>query len=305
MTFAEALRRSGVRFRVGKTDPGKVHLCCPFCAERGKGEDREYRLCVHARQGWGRCVHCDWRRRSEAALTVLRRLAIGAEISDGVSVFEEERKVERISLPEDFFKLVGSPRDGWDRKALQYVLSRGATREQIEHYQIGVSYVGRYAYRTVFPVFAGRVLKGIVARDFTGKRKPKYLNSLGEMALFGFDPGAETCVLAEGVFKALRLARVVPPGVNSAAVLGHDLTEFKIQQLLGSCCRKLIFYPDPDRVGRHGVVKMADRLYDFGWKGAIYVVLGVQLPADEASWETLRDFEVVPYTFYSRAELSK
>jgi hypothetical protein len=237
------------------------------------------------------------------AAAVLQQLSITLSVTEG-GVLEAVKELPPVELPEDFSCLTRTF-DDLDAAARAYVLQRGVTPEQIAKYQIGVSFTGRYAYRVLFPVREGRVLRGIVARDYTGRQKPKYLNSPGGMALFGFDPEAETCVLSEGVFKALRLQRVQPWGTNSAAVLGHHLTEYKINQILKSKCRDLIFVPDPDLVGRQGVIRMIDDLYAQHWRGTAYVVRDVITPADEMSGEMLSNMVAEKYTFSSRNRLLK
>ncbi len=281
MTFQDALARRGIRYRTSPGDRAKTHLCCPFCARRGKGGDSGFRLCVHAVQGWGRCVHCDWKSRS-AVKAVLRELSITDSVDFAGSAPEEE--LPPVELPEDF-QLLSDPHDELDREALRYLIDRGVTPAQIREKRIGVSYVGRYAYRIIFPVYVDGDLKGINARDFTGTSERKYLTNAGEKYLWGFDPRAETVVLAEGVFKALRLETATR--ISSAALLGHDLPERQREQIGRSALRRAILYPDPDLVGRRGFVKIADALSEIGI--GVSVAWPVSVPADDAPPGDLRE----------------
>lgn len=284
MTFLDTLSRNRVRYR---RSPGsnEVQLCCPFCG------DHEFRFSVNIRSGAGHCWHasCGYKSRY-AVFTVLRQLKIAADSLDTEGA-DAQTPPEPVVLPKDF-QLLTRVYDDLDRKALNYLLrDRKISRSQIKERKIGVSYCGRYAYRVIIPVLVADQLKGIVARDFTGTQKPKYLNSKGEKYLYGFDPTADTCVLAEGVFKSLRLELA---GFSSAALLGHDLTDTQFAQLKNSACRKVILFPDPDPVGRRGVANIADKLVD-DWSGEVQIIWPVTKPADEMPLVDLRAVTPQPY----------
>jgi DNA primase len=170
------------------------------------------------------------------------------------------------------------------------------TREQIVEHRIGVSYGGRYGYRVVFPIMEGKTLRGIVTRDFTGTQTPKYLNSPGDKWFWGFQPEAETVVLAEGIIKALKIRTAT--GVSAAALLGHALTAPQRQQLDRSQCKHVVLWPDPDRVGRQGVCKIADDLVG-SWPGAVSIVWPVVKPADDMTMAEIQDVwkNATPYTW--------
>ena len=298
MTFADALLRRNVRFRV--SGGGKTHLNCPFCTERGKPTDTKMRLCVHSVQGWARCLHCDWKHRY-GAVTVLRRLGIDADI-DGVARPEPEKAIEPVELPEDF-QLLSKASDELDLQARGYLLGRGVTPKQIRENRIGVSYSGRYAYRVIFPVYVNGELRGLNARDFTGRRKPKYLNSVGDKWMFHFDPAARTVVLSEGVVKALRIERAT--GLSSASILGHDLTARQLEQVQSGACERVILYPDVDKVGRVGFCKVADAILE-STGVRVDVVWPVPGPADDVPLKELHALVerfVVPYSWHLRLKM--
>ena len=286
MTFSEALTRRHVPHRAGSGDRSKISLCCPFCQERGKPADTKFRLCVHATQLWGRCLHCDWKRKTGAVFAVLKQL--GLPIREAQEVIgagrPEAKDEERVVLPLDF-QLLTHACDDLDLRARSYLLERGVTPEQIARHKLGVSYVGRYAYRIVFPVYADGVLCGINARDFTGRAKAKYLTSKTDKRIWGFDPEASTVVLSEGCFKALRLEQATD--ACSAALLGHDLTPRQLLQIQESCCERITIYPDVDAVGKKGAATVAERLIG-EWRGKVRVACQVYQPADEAPLEDLR-----------------
>ena len=193
----------------------------------------------------------------------------------------DEPKVEPIRLPDDFVRLDTSC-DGRERMAWDYAISRGITPEQIDRMSIGVSWTKPWQYRVMFPVvsYEDGVLRCINARDFTGRGKPKYLLSKGDKCLAYFDPSYKACVLSEGVIKALRIEQVCAADNDSAALLGHDLTDIQLEQLKKSECHAVILWPDTDLVGRRGFIKIADKLQE-KWQGEVNVVWPVPGPADD------------------------
>jgi len=219
-------------------------------------------------------MHCGWSRRT-AVVATLKQLGI----QDVVTGFERRinaPEVEHCELPPDFITLHDAGE--LDKQALDYILGRGITMDQLKSHGIGVSYSGRYAYRIVFPVYADGELKCFNTRDFTGRRKPKYLLSKGDKYLAYFDPSATSCVLSEGVIKAMRIEQATTSA--SAALLGHDLTDNQLSQVSRSSCQLIVLWPDGDLVGRRGFIKIADKL-SASWGGDVSMVWPVAGPADE------------------------
>ena len=290
MTFLDILSRSRIPFhRTGD----EVQLCCPFCESQRGEPDTRFCFSINIRKDVGHCWHADCNYKSRhATAAILRQLRIEASCDRAVDA-EEILVEEQVTLPNDFQVLTAASTDELDQRAYGYLVQRGITPTQITRRKIGVSYCGRYAYRIIVPVWVHGKLKGIVARDFTGRQKPKYLNSRGDKYLYGFDPEQTTCVLVEGVFKALRIERT---GKRAAALLGHSLTPTQLTQLRDSQCRRVILFPDPDKVGRKGVVTIADQLRE-EWQGEIQVVWPVTVPADEMRLAALAAVTAHPYSW--------
>jgi hypothetical protein len=259
--------------------------------ERGKGMDTQFRLCVHTRDGWGRCMHCDWKRR-QAVMPVLKQYGILERVA-GFSV-EPEEYIPPVELPKDFQALT-HVYDDLDRQARKYIIGRGVLPSQIREEKIGVSYSGRYAYRVIFPVYVNKQLKAINARDFTGSQTPKYLTSRGDKYLYRFDPEARTVVFSEGSIKALRIAQAT--SANSSALLGHSLTEHQVQQIEASKCQEVILFPDPDRVGRRGFVRVADQFAQLQKRVSLKIVWPVPQPADELPLAEISKMLAVPLAY--------
>lgn len=284
MTFVESLRRRGVPFRI--LPNREVAICCPFCTERGESPDTRFRLNIDPSDKLAFCFNCGWKSRETALERIAQKLNLLA--------FEGEKAVEKQppqytpELPEDFQVLTKTHAD-LDAVARRYLLNRGITADQIRQYRIGVSFMGRYRYRVIFPVLRDKKLTGFVARDFTGTREPKYLNSLGAKSLYTpprFEP-VPIVVISEGVFKALRIAQILPRDAMSLASLGRVLTDGQIEQLQELRPERIVLWPDPDRAGRSGVIDSAERLRAVGFP--ISIVWPVLKPADDETTQQLRD----------------
>ena len=227
-------------------------------------------------------MHCEWK--SPKSIPNLLKAFRIAEIPHGFEEDFEELIAERVELPVDF-RLLCDPIDDLDRQAMAYLVRRRVSPSQMRTHGIGVSYVGRYAYRILFLARDGKELISINARDFTGRRIPKYLNSRGDKGIFAFNPTSKRIVLCEGAIKALCIRRAI--AVSAGALLGSTLTDRQLRQLSESACEEIVLYPDPDAPGLAGVVKIADKLRE-GWRGSVKVAWPVDLPADEADLSDIR-----------------
>jgi hypothetical protein len=211
-------------------------------------------------------------------------------------VNEADKPIEPVHLPEDFTKLT-NPKIDWEEIALDYLVRRGITPLQIRNHKIGVSLIGRYAYRIVFPIYKDKRLHGIVGRDFTNKQEPRYLFNVGEKALYNMRKGAQRVVLAEGVFKALRLAQALPRTYCCVAMLGHTLTEVQQQQLAD--IEEAVLWLDPDNVGVRGGFRVAGLLQAQGVR--VSFVLPEQPADDVPLWALRRAFrQRQPFTYATR-----
>jgi hypothetical protein len=201
---------------------------------------------------------------------------------------EEETKVRAPELPEYYTLLDGVNKNDdllWEAK--RYLLDRGVTRKQIRKYYLGASLSGWLAYRIIIPViFKGEFL-GVVARDWTGTGEPKYLNSTGMKSIWGLKRATQyqQVILAEGCFKsmAIKLHLRRP----SAAILGSSITDGIIDQLRTAGHRDLVLWPDPDKAGIIGMLKIAGRLAEARFQ----VSVPYPLPPAQADEMTARQLE--------------
>lgn len=258
-TLTSLLQRKGIPWRPGK--PPNVNVCCPFCIGNGESQDTRFRLGINPVTGQGHCFNCGWRAKSKAPRLLLRRLGIEVERL----AFEQEappppEPPER--LPEDFTTIQELGPGELEDRVRGYLQDRGVGVGQIQRHRIGVSFIGKYAYRIVFPVYYRKKLRMIVGRDFTGVSSRRYLNSHGEKWLFGLETKSPSrCVLSEGIFKSLALERVVrKDGWGSCAALGHTITQVQIEQLQESGVSEVVVWPDPDKAGRRGAMGICEEL---------------------------------------------
>lgn len=289
MNLFDALENYGIKYKKSGT-PDEIWLCCPFCLDEGYTQDTRYRLGVNVRTEAAHCFNCEWRSRKS-----FRYLQAALELGRFDRVTEESEDRGRVSnppsLPEDFEvvrrEVVG---DYWSRFVYRYCRARGLTDTQLLAHNIGYSLVGRFAYRVIVPVYSSRRnLIGLVARDFTGKREPKYLNSFGEKGIYNVrEDKAETGILVEGCFDALAIERAVANDSfgDALAVLGHSLSDSQIEMLQGY--RRFILWPDPDKAGIEGFTKMGHQLKEISSDVRIVMPRAGDKDPDEMPLEAVR-----------------
>lgn len=259
MNFLAVLKRKNIEFKVSPTDPAEIQVCCPFCVQRGYSPDTRYRLGLNVRKNMGHCFNCEWG--SRKAVTYIAKLFNLGDV-DTSDFSKEEKKVHSdVHLPEDFCRLWKKgkrPFGALYKKAFDYLINRGVSISQIENHRIGVSLIGDYAYRIVFPVYFKRKLVGLVCRDFTGQSDLRYKNSVGDKFLYNARsyPTSDTAILSEGIFDCLSIERALPT-FDSIALLGHSLTPETEAYLLQKY-KKLIVWSDPDVAGLMGSIKIAE-----------------------------------------------
>jgi DNA primase len=251
----DALLRRGIAFHRATSDPSEITICCPFCA------DARFRLGINIRKDVMHCFNCGAKSR-KATEEISEVLSLGVLIigQGDLELGEIATEQPRLSLPDDFVRLSEPADDSLTRRALRYLLDRGVETWQIKRKKIGVSFVGRYAYRIVFPVYHGKVLDGLIARDFTGTQEPKYLNSAGARSVYGAPTEKKrSAILCEGIFDCLALERVLQEeDYDVLALLGHTLSG-KQEEIL-SAYEDIVLWPDADVPGIKGFLDVAKQL---------------------------------------------
>jgi len=260
MNFLDTLRAHGIIFRRSNTDLNEITICCPFCEFRSQTEDRRFRLGLNIKTKQGHCFNCEWKSR-EALKEVSEALNFSYESDEVVEEKTTEiSRPDKPALPEDFIHLSQRPRGVLYLKATRYIYDRGIKDWQIEEKKIGVSLIGKYAYRIIFPVYYKKELQGLVARDFTGQQELPYLNTEGMKSLYNRpNKSHKKAVLCEGVFDCLAIEQILPRlDYDVMAVLGRSLTQLQQEQLKDY--RDIILWPDADTAGVKGFLDVADVL---------------------------------------------
>jgi Toprim-like len=259
MSLLDALTSHGVEYHRSVGDPNEITICCPFCEQRGQTQDFRFRLGVNIYSAKAHCFNCGWKSRN--ALEELSEvLTLGFIMPEDKPAPDIEQ--DKPELPDDFVLLHTKPKGRLYTQAWEYLRERNVTTDQMREKKMGVSFVGRFAYRIIFPVFYGDDLEGIVTRDFTGKQEPKYLNSLGIKTVYNCPKSnkKDKIVLCEGIFDMLAIERVFTHKMfyDIGALLGHDVTDR--QEEILEPYRDIVLWPDADVAGVKGFIKVAKQL---------------------------------------------
>ncbi len=307
MTVTDLLTARGIKFRLSSNQVAEtnIQICCPFCPERGESLDTRFRLGWNTRTDEAHCYNCGWGSKHYTKSKVLRKLQLSVMEVDAVVGSEGSAPPpEPVHLPKGFQRVTElDAKDDLEGIPLLYLKRRGITRAQMKRLKIGITLVGKYAYRIVFPVYANKHLEGFVSRDWTGDREPRYLNSKGERSLYnlGAFHGQDEVVLSEGIFKALYIENHIE-GVCSLALLGHSITDKQLAQLEALKCKQVVVWPDPDKVGVQGAFDICDKLVEHRIDSYIICPPPTK-QADELSPEQLMGHWLTrrPYDAISRA----
>lgn len=176
---------------------------------------------------------------------------------------EEEVKNENFSLPEGVLYFDRETR--YSKIALDYLLSRGITEEEIYYYKLGYCIEGICAGRIIVPVFdLNNNLVSYVARDYTGNQKPKVLTPPGngtqgvKRFIFNLHNASKTkkLYIGEGVFDSIAL------GVSGVALFGKAITRNQISQIVRVKPLEIVICLDPD-VAQYDIDNLANKLYNY------------------------------------------
>ena len=211
---------------------------CPKC------DHHKRKLSVNLDKGVFKCWVCDWSGRN--IYRIIRRYGSTdaryewKSFNDQIEIESFNEKLFGLShpvaktslkLPKSFISLVNKNLPNTSMIPLNYLNSRGVTREDIVKWKIGYCPTGKYAGRIVIPSFdLDGDLSYFVTRTYDNDWK-KYLNPKASRDIvfnhlyLDFD---EPLTIVEGVFDAIKA------GDNSVPLLGSTLTEdsFFFQELV-------------------------------------------------------------------------
>lgn len=259
-----ALEQQGHEVRRHQSDENEIKICCMFCEQRGHGPDRKFRLGINIATGQAHCFKCGWK---TGDIYRLIAKATGQRVSQPYKRKPQANEEVDPELPEGF-QLIWTGDKQLDtgiirRRAVDYLLRRGVTRDQARRHKIGFCGTGRYAFRVVFPVYDGKKLLTFIGRDFTGKAEPRFLNLRGAKPLYNLEAlhrveGTCLVVLYEGVFKVLAGELAYPTAVHMAT-LGSSISDMQLASL-SKAVAEVVLFPDPNKAGLDGFLKVGHAL---------------------------------------------
>jgi DNA primase len=266
MNVFDLLSMRGMEVKPSYADENEFKICCLFCGDMGEAQDDRFRCGFNIQSGIGHCFNCGWSSR-KAILEIVRKLGGDSFDLDQVQktpfTGETRKRPKKVELPEGFELLWKWKKERLAREAWEYVRSRGITEEQVKKHEIGIAlYDSRFRDRIIFPVRdpAGKLL-GVVGRDYTGEREPRYYNSAGLKYIYNANPltySKRWIILSEGIIKSLAIERAIQDKICSGSLLGAHVTNTKVACLDGF--KEAILFPDPDRAGIKGFLGVAANL---------------------------------------------
>ena len=266
------LKRHGILVHSINSTSGEARVNCPFCALRGKSPDIDFSAGVNFRKNVGHCFRCGWRSRH-----ALQQFGLVSRDQAYTSSAAQTRQ-NKAELPDDFMLLAQRRPDIWARRAVRYLVTRGVTASEINQYDIGLSMIGRFRGRVIFPIRdRKRRLLGFTGRTILKDTEPKWLHSAGLQTMFPALWRKRKCVtLVEGVFDALAVARSCGTVTDVFAMLGTHLSEPKLEWLLDY--KNVVLWTDPDKAGYRALAEISPVLQDSGC--TVEVVFADKEPAD-------------------------
>lgn len=248
LDFLLRLAQSGIKFRRHKSKRAEITICCPFCQDRGRVKDVEFKLGLNIVTNQAHCFRCDWASK-HGMESVLRSFGKEGFAKYGVEEVPEKLQIPR--LPVDCMQLRSNSSFDLCRMAYQYLRQRNIPDWQIEQKQLKVSMTGHFAHRIIVPFYREGNLVGYTGRSFTGG-EPKYLHTVNLKEPYNVpDAPKSTVILCEGVFDAFSIERAVNGRCDVVSLMGHSMSEYKYSIL--KQYKKFVLYPDPNFVGIKGM----------------------------------------------------
>jgi DNA primase len=202
---------------------------CPYCGHHKK------KMSVNFDKNYFKCWVCDARGKNiyrivrkfgtydqrQKWLQLDGRLDL-SEFDKFFSEINDEEIIQTIDLPDEFVSLCNKNLPMSSMKALEYLRSRGLTKEDILKWKIGYCTGGKYGGRIIIPSFNwDGSANYFIARSFVNHGR-RYLNpAAGRDIVFNelYVDWDEDVVLVEGAFDA------IIAGFNAIPILGSTLRE--------------------------------------------------------------------------------
>lgn len=240
------------------TDKGKYWIVnCPTCGKKESFLYKESDVIVCSRKNKCGDITPLENLIKESNLSV--RELFNASIGDDLPLAEEIKK-ESLELPDGLtFFSEGDKNSFFFKQALNYVASRNISKKYIKEMGYILNPGNKFDRRLFMPFFEDGSLVFFIARDYTNKKKNKYINSFGsaEDKVFNIDKiNEDECLFVfEGLFDAMTLEEQI-----GTAKIKSVLTEKQIIKIWDKAPRKIILVPDNDKAGFYSVKRDYDLL---------------------------------------------
>ncbi len=210
-------------------------------------EDEKYKLSINTTTGAWQCWSC---RESGSFRDIVKQIAKKKKTDINPSDFQGTYTKQEVSSVDEIVIPWPEGYEPLQTTAREYILGRGITGEQIEYYKLGACYSGRYSGRIIVPVLnKSEQLVSFIARDFTGKLKPKVLTPPSleghhgiKDYVFNLHRAATTShiIIGEGVFDAISL------GVRGVCLFGKTASPIQIAKIINKKIKRVTICLDPD-----------------------------------------------------------
>jgi DNA primase len=234
----------------------EARFICPFCPQRGMGEDRRGHLYINLAKGTYFCHRCN---ASGNIHSLNLQLGTNIQLSELSHQAQNNldflaKKITSVKIKDikkefrPLYPLVSEQNSNREaQEAIDYLLSRNLTPAHIKSYSWGL--IKQYPNYVFVPLIMNEELRGWQGRYYkvsTGKKVMKYFTIPGGIGLheilFNYDNARffKKTIITEGVFDA------IAGGLNTMATFGKTLSNCQKKILATNKFREIIFAYDKD-----------------------------------------------------------
>ena len=262
------------KYKSRRADARNIAIDCPWCGEHSY----KFHLAVETRVPRGKrapsfkCWKCD---KHGSIYRLLKFIGITLEFDDVEYLYEEEPSLfdeltdsseedtTIVELPEDCLKLTKDNTSFACEGAIDYVLNRGLTLDDIERYNLHFCTSGRYSNRVIIPsytkagvltFFSGRSIFANVERkslnpdkDLIGIGKADILHNIQH------NIDKEVVIINEGQFDVMTS--------DGVGLFGKILSEAQLRLLISLDAKQFVIMLDGDALP--AAYKIAERLHPY------------------------------------------
>ena len=230
---------------------GQLAFDCPACAIEGDGINK-HNLEVNYKRGIFRCWSCMYKNNMHGHVPKLITRFGNTQLLKEYLILKPDTyentgagEYAEVKMPKGYKKLHGCPKNSPKYQAvMKYLTDRRIGADIIERYNIGYTLTGEFKDRIIIPSYDSfGELNYFIARGFSRRTKPKYLNPEAEKQEIIFNEDKvnwdATIYLVEGVFDHI----VVP---NSIPLLGKFISPKLFHLLYTKASANIVILLDDD-----------------------------------------------------------